>query len=82
MDSDGIEMEKGEEEIVNSLLPIESNLQSLLKRYENVISQNTIGCYIDLNKVESAIGQVPFENDYLFARDWTLRWIQQVYTAL
>ncbi|RGB26583.1 hypothetical protein C1646_674669 [Rhizophagus diaphanus] len=70
-----------EEEIVNSLLPIESNLQSLLKRYENVISQNTIGCYIDLNKVESAIGQVPFENDYLFARDWTLRWIQQVYTA-
>ncbi|CAG8501226.1 19526_t:CDS:10 [Rhizophagus irregularis] len=72
---------KIEEEIVNSLLPIESNLQSLLKRYENVISQNTIGCYIDLNKVESAIGQVPFENDYLFARDWTLRWIQQVYTA-
>ena len=71
-----------EEEIVNSLSPIESNLQSLLKKYENVISQHTTGCYIDLNKVESAIGQVPFENDYLFARDWTLRWIQQVYTAL
>ncbi|CAI2192945.1 13521_t:CDS:2, partial [Funneliformis geosporum] len=69
------------EEKIECLLPVfERNLQLLLERYDNAISQNVIGYYIDLNKVESIISQTPFENNppYLFARDWMLRWIQQL----
>ncbi|CAG8660381.1 4430_t:CDS:2 [Funneliformis caledonium] len=69
------------EEKIEGLLPVfEHNLQLLLEKYDNAISQNIIGYYIDLNKVEVIISQAPFENNpsYLFARDWMLRWIQQL----
>lgn len=59
-------------------------LESLLEKYNGAIIDATTGYYVDLNKVWITISKPPFADWhlYLFARDWPLQWIQQIYTAL
>ncbi|CAG8679403.1 9199_t:CDS:2 [Ambispora leptoticha] len=75
--------EKIEKKIVSSLPPIAENLGSLLEKYNGAIIDATTGYYVDLNKVWITISKTPFADQhiYLFARDWPLQWIQQIYTA-
>ncbi|CAJ0757543.1 2133_t:CDS:2, partial [Entrophospora sp. SA101] len=76
--------EKVEKKMGNSFPSFVENLQLLLEKYNKAIIDATVGYYIDLNKVETTVSQSPFSDQhlYLFARDWPLRWMQQLYTAL
>ncbi|CAJ0629037.1 13221_t:CDS:2 [Entrophospora sp. SA101] len=75
--------EKVEKKMGNSFPSFVENLQLLLEKYNKAIIDATVGYYIDLNKVETTVSQSPFSDQhlYLFARDWPLRWMQQLYTA-
>ncbi|CAG8803629.1 10806_t:CDS:2, partial [Dentiscutata erythropus] len=76
--------EKIEKKIVSSLPPIAENLESLLEKYNKAIIDATTGYYVDLQKVWITISEPPFvgQHSYLFARDWSIQWIQQIYTTL